>query len=182
MKPVTGVFVLALVAICQARMATAQTIPNTFNDLQFLVSPGDRITVVSASGVESSGRIAELGASTLSIETPSGERRFNQDDVIVIRQRKADTLMNGVLIGAAIGGGLGLAAEISCGWNEDYCGVPGAAIIGGAIWGVGIGAFADALQKTQRDVFRHGPGTIGTVSVSPVVGRHAAGAQVAFRW
>ena len=140
------------------------------------------MTVVDAAGVETTGRISELGTATLSIAAKSGDYRFNEDQVLVIRQRRADSIKNGVLIGLAIGGGLGLAAEISCGWGNEYCGRPGAMTIGSAIWGAGIGAFADALQKTPRDVFRHGPGIVGSFSVSPVVGPHATGAQLAVRW
>ena len=182
MKRVTGVLVLALVTIGHANAAAAQTVPSSFKDLQFLVRPGDRVTVVDAAGAETTGRISELGISTLSIASDAGDRRFNEDQVLVIRQRKADSIKNGTLIGLAIGGGLGFLAEISCGWDVDYCGRPGVMAIATGIWGAGIGAFADALQKAPRDIFRHGPGMVGSVRVSPVIGPSAAGAQVAFRW
>jgi hypothetical protein len=176
------ILVATLAIAFQAGLAAAQTIPSSFKDLQFLVRPGDRVTVVDAAGLETTGRVYELGTSTLSIASKAGDYRFNEDQVLVIRQRKADSIKNGVLIGLAIGGGLGLLAEISCGWDDEYCGRPGVMAIGTGIWGAGIGAFADALQKTPRDIFRHGPGMVGSFSVSPVVGPHAAGAQVAFRW
>jgi hypothetical protein len=172
----------AVLVSCHAGLAAAQSVPSSFNDLQFLVKPGDRVTVVDAAGVETTGRIAELGASVISVESQSGERRFKQDDVIVIRQRRADSLKNGMLIGAAIGGGLGFIAEASCGWNDDACGRPGVVTFSLAVWGVGIGALADGLLKTQRDIFRHGPGTIGSLNIAPIVGLRTAGAQVALRW
>lgn len=182
MKRLTGVVVVVLAAMCQASVAAAQRVPSSFRDLQFVVHPGDRVTVVDATGSETTGRISELGTSTLSISSDTGDQRFKEDQVLVIRQRRADSIKNGVLIGLAIGGGLGLIAEASCGWNEDYCGRPGVMAIATGVWGAGIGAFADALQKTPQDIFRHGPGTVGAIRVSPLVGPTGAGAQVAFRW
>jgi hypothetical protein len=102
--------------------------------------------------------------------------------VVVVRQRRADSLRNGVAIGAAIGAGLGLVTEISCGGSDEYCARPGWVTLGSTLWGIGIGAFADALQKTPRNIFRHGPGSLGSWRVAPMVGREGAGARVAFRW
>ena len=171
-----------VLAIGSASAASAQTVPSSFKDMQFLVGPGNRVTVVDSAGAEITGRIAELAASRLSIQTPSGPRSFSQDDVVVVRQRRSDSLKNGLAIGAAIGAGLGLVAEVSCGWNDEYCGRPGWVTLGMTVWGVGIGTFADAMLKTPTDVFRHGPGTIGSWSVAPVVTRGGAGARVALRW
>jgi len=171
-----------VLAIGSASAASAQTVPSSFKDMQFLVGPGNRVTVVDSAGAEITGRIAELDASRLSIQTPSGPRSFSQDDVVVVRQRRSDSLKNGLAIGAAIGAGLGLVAEVSCGWNDEYCGRPGWVTLGMTVWGVGIGTFADAMLKTPTDVFRHGPGTIGSWSVAPVVTRGGAGARVALRW
>jgi hypothetical protein len=171
-----------VLAIGSARAASAQTVPSSFKDMQFLVGPGNRVTVVDSAGAEITGRIAELDASRLSIQTPSGPRSFSQDDVVVVRQRRSDSLKNGLAIGAAIGAGLGLVAEISCGGNDEYCGRPGWFTLGMTVWGVGIGTFADAMLKTPTDIFRHGPGTIGSWSVAPVVTRSGAGARVALRW
>jgi hypothetical protein len=165
-----------------ATAASAQTVPASFKDMQFLVGPGNRVTVVDSAGAEITGRIAELDASRLSIQTPAGPRSFSQDDVVVVRQRRSDPLKNGLMIGAAIGAGLGLVAEISCGGNDEYCGRRGWVTFGMTVWGVGIGTFADALLKTQQDIFRHGPGTIGALSMAPVVGPGTAGARIALRW
>ena len=179
---VSRTLAFALLTMGSASLVSAQTVPSSFKDMQFLVGPGNRVTVVDSTGAETTGRISELDASRLLIQAPSGPRSFSQDDVVVVRQRRSDSLKNGLAIGAAIGAGLGLAAEISCGGNDEYCGAPGWVTLGMTVWGIGIGTFADALLKTPTDVFRHGPGTIGSWSVSPIVARSGAGASVAIRW
>ena len=179
---VSRTLAFALLTMGSASLVSAQTVPSSFKDMQFLVGPGNRVTVVDSTGAETTGRISELDASRLSIQAPSGPRSFSQDDVVVVRQRRSDSLKNGLEIGAAIGAGLGLAAEISCGGNDEYCGAPGWGTLGMTVWGIGIGTFADALLKTPTDVFRHGPGTIGSWSVSPIVARSGGGASVALRW
>ena len=167
----------------QASLAAAQTIPASFADLQFLVEPGDRVTVVDATGAETKGRISELDGSALSIKSGDSERRFRQDEVVVIRQRKQDSVRNGMIIGAAVGAGLGAIAELSCGARDEYCGYTGIATIGSAIWGTFMGVTADLLHATPRDVFRKGPDPASkSLTVAPLVARRAAGAQVALRW
>ena len=173
--------VFALFATCNAGLATAQTVPSSFKDMQFLVKAGDRVTVIDATGAKITGRIAELDSSTLSIASATGPRRFTQDDLAVVRQRRPDPLKNGAVIGTVLGAGMGLMTELSCGGGE-YCGQAGWVTLGSALWGLGAGVFTDALLKTTTDVFRRGAGTTGAWNVSPVIGRGAAGATVALRW
>ena len=174
---------LALFAAGQAALASAQSVPASFRDLQFLVAPGDRVTVVDTTGTETKGRISELDGSALSIKSGDGERRFRQNDVVVIRQRKQDSVRNGVIIGAAIGAGLGVIAELSCGARDEYCGYTGVATIGSAIWGTFAGVTADLLHSTPRDVFRRGPDPASkSMTVAPLVARRGVAAQVALHW
>lgn len=174
--------VFALFATCHAGLAAAQTVPSSFKDMQFLVKAGDRVTIIDAAGTKITGRISELGPSTLSIASATGPRRFTQDDVVVVRQRRPDPLKNGAAIGAVLGAGMGLMMELSCRGSDDYCGQAGWVTLGSTLWGLGAGVFTDALLKTTTDVFRRGAGTTSAWSVSPVIGRGAAGASVALRW
>ena len=173
-----------LCAAGQAALVSAQAVPSSFRDLQFLVAPGDRVTVVDATGAQTKGRISELDGSVLSISAGDGERRFRQDDVMVVRQRKQDSVRNGMIIGAAIGAGFGAIAELSsCGGPDDYCSYTGVATVGSAIWGTLVGMAADILHTTPRDVFRRGPDpSPKSLTVGPLVARRGAGAQVALRW
>lgn len=175
MNRVPRLLAFLLLAMCQAALAAAQTVPSSFKDMQFLVGTGDRVTVVDTSGARITGRISELDVSTLLITSGSGPHRFTQDDVIVVRQRKADPLENGAVIGAVIGAGMGIMTELSCGGA-------GWVTVGSTLWGVGVGVFTDALLKTPTDVFKNGSGKAGAWSVAPVVGRGTAGARLALRW
>src|SRR5262245_4731404 len=172
-----------LFAVFHAALASGQTVPASFSDLQFLVGPGDRVVVVDASGARTKGRIAELDGSTLSIRSGDGDRRFREDDVVVIRQRTHDSVLNGVLIGAGVGAGLGLISELTCGARDEYCPYTGIVTIGSAIWGTFAGVTIDLLHRTPRDVFRRRPDPASkSVTVAPLVARRGAGAQVALRW
>ena len=174
---------VALLFAGQPALSFAQSVPASFRDLQFLVGPGDRVVVVDASGGTIKGRISELDGSTLSIKSGDRERRFREDDVEVIRQRDHDSVLNGVLIGAAVGAGLGLVSELSCGAMDEYCPYTGIVTIGGAIWGTFAGATIDLLNRTSRDVFRRAPNPASkSLTVAPLVARRGAGAQVAVRW
>ena len=172
-----------LFAACDAGLASGQTVPTSLRDLQFLVAPGDRIVIVDAAGAETKGRISKLDGSTLSIKSGGGERRFGEEDLVVIRQRNRDSVLNGVLIGAAVGAGLGLISELSCAAMDEDCPYNGLVTIGGAMWGTFAGATVDLLHRTQRDVFRRAPGPASkSLTVSPLVAHRGAGAQVALRW
>jgi len=174
---------VAVFAAGQAAVASAQSVPTSFRDLQFLVGPGDRVVVVDARGVQTKGRISELDGSTLSIKSGKDERRFREDDVVVIRQRNHDSVLNGVIIGAAVGAGLGLISELSCSAMDEYCPYTGIVTIGSAVWGTFAGVTVDLLHRTQRDVFRRGADPASkSVTVAPLVARRGAGAQVALRW
>ena len=169
-----------LIIAGHAGLAAAQTIPDSFKDLQFLVAAGDRVEIVDATGTTIKGRISEMGTSSLSIASSDGIRQFREDDVTLIRQRKQDPVRNGMLLGTVMGATLGVVAELSC---AEYCPKPGVMTFGAAIWGFGMGTVIDALHSAKRDVFRRGPDHASTsLTVAPVVGRRAAGAQVALRW
>ncbi len=119
MNRATRPLAFLFLAMCQAALAAAQTVPSSFKDMQFLVGTGDRVTVVDTSGARITGRISEMDASTLVITSGSGPHRFTQNDVIVVRQRKADPLKNGAVIGAVMGAGMGLLTELSCGGADE---------------------------------------------------------------
>jgi len=173
---------IALVAACHAAPSSAQTVPASFPDLQFLVRPGDRVVVIDAAGVATKGRISALDGSTLSIKSGDGERRFGEEEVVVIRQRTHDSVLNGVIIGAAVGAGLGLVSELSCSALDEYCPYTGLVTIGSAIWGTFAGATVDLLHRTPRDVFRRPVAAAKSLTIAPVVERRGAGAQIALRW
>jgi hypothetical protein len=140
------------VLIAASTPAHAQVVPNTFGTLPALLKPGDQVAVIDAGGLERSGRIADLSATGISIDGGHGNRRFGEADVVVIRQLKSDSLLNGMLIGLAVGGGVGMIAELACGGDDYMCGKTGQMTIGSTVWGVGI-----ARRCGQEDPSRRVP-------------------------
>jgi hypothetical protein len=150
--------------------ASAQTVVTTFAELPAVLQAGDTVDVTDAKGHTLRGRVEELSPSSLEISArkrASGGTdpfvsigRFSETDVRQIRLQHRDSLLNGTLIGLAIGLGIGAlpAAQIFCG-NGSYelfsatarsC----AAFLGfvGGI-GAGIGVTVDAARVERRMVY-----------------------------
>ena len=128
----------------------------SFEQLQALVRPGNRVTVTDVSGSQVAGRIDTLSSSALSLVTDGTRRDFSEMDVRAIRQRRQDSLSDGALRGLGAGAGFGALVILTCG-QCDWRAAPGlaASIIGfyGAI-GTGIGVGADALVRRNQIIYR----------------------------
>ena len=88
--------------------AQAQEVATSFEELRFLVEPGETVTVTDANGRESSGKIAELSTSSLGLLMNKTRRDLQESEVMVIRQRRPDSLANGAKWGFAAGAAFGL--------------------------------------------------------------------------
>lgn len=73
-------------AIAAAAMADAQGIATSFNELRFLVKPGDTIRVTSTGGAELTGRLVDLSSASLVLATGNDSREWQESDVARIRQ------------------------------------------------------------------------------------------------
>lgn len=175
------VAVLAISLACPAA-ALGQRPANSFANLPLLVRPGDRIQVIDRAGREVRGRIAQLSPAAIRLSADGREEEIREEDVVLIRQQRADSLLNGTLIGAGIGAGAGLLMEAACS-GDSYCAEApnGQAFVGGMVWGAGIGLLVDVLKKTPRDVFRASPGR-AALQVGGFAGRGRATALVTLRW
>src|SRR5262245_65196589 len=101
------------VAFLLVRPVSAQTAATSFTELQALTKQGDRIEVTDATGRQFKGRLGDLSASSLQLlvqKTASGgqstlvpQATFSESDVLQIRLERRDSLLNGTLIGFAIG-------------------------------------------------------------------------------
>jgi hypothetical protein len=145
-----------------ARGRVRPRVPTSFDQLSVLTAPGDRVTVTDTSGNRYSGRIADLSASTLSVRVGSNLRELREADVVLIRQRRDDTLRNGALWGLGAGATTGM---LTCGTCHIGPGLMMAGLWGGI--GAGIGVGIDAIIRGQATVFER-PGASGTkVIVAP---------------
>ena len=128
--------------------ARAQTVATSFEQLRTLVKPGDTLHITETNGRKISGKLGEL--STLSIELVA-KARLSEGDVRQIVLERRDSLMNGTLIGLAVGAGPFLLARLKLRGTEAEINAAVATVIGGAI-GAAVGAAIDAL-KTKRTVY-----------------------------
>jgi hypothetical protein len=143
----------------------------SFQELQLLVKPGDKISVTNMQGVITQGKIEGISASKLSLKTKSSILELSESDVSRIRQKRGDSLKNGAIIGTAIGGGFALLGIFSCnGVCEGSAGdlVGGGLIVTGLGTTVGIGI--DALVKHQELIYiGRSRVSVNLKSVRPIV-------------
>ena len=101
-----GVSLLLLIAL-SGTAASAQT-ATSFEQLAALLESGDRITVTASGGGERTGRIVDISASALALLIDGERHDFGKEHVDAIHQwRRDDPVLGGLLIGLAIGSGLG---------------------------------------------------------------------------
>ena len=175
--------------------AAAQTAATSFDALQSRVKPGDVVDVTETSGRKSHGRINQFSQSALEIVVrktgPDGRdtlvpMRLAERDVRQVRVEHPDSILNGTLIGAAIGGGpflvVGVAAASvgggSCGSDSNVC--LGVGLITGAI-GAGVGAMIDASKHRRTTVFDTRSRS-AVLQLSPVLSPSVRGLQVSMRF
>ena len=145
-----------------------QTIATSFADLPVLLKPGDTVHVTDAKGRSLRGRIGDLSPSSLELmarrRAPDGTgpfvslARLAEADVRQVRVERRDSVLNGTLIGLAVGLGIAAlpAAGIFCNPNYEG-GMPLSscfaflATLGGL--GAGTGVAIDAARIERRMVY-----------------------------
>ena len=148
--------------------ADGQTIATSFADLPTLVKSGDTVYVTDVKGRSLKGRIGDLSSVSLELmarrRAPDGTEpfvsfaRLAEADVRQIRVERRDSVLNGTLIGLAVGLGIAAlpAAGIFC--NPNYEGgmplsscLSFLATLGGV--GAGTGVAIDAARVERRMVY-----------------------------
>ena len=146
------------VAVSLARIASAQPPAASLEDLKSLES-ATRVTVVDVQLRRFQGTIADASESLLLLRTGSGIRRFEAAEIQSVRIRKEDSLLNGALLGSAVGGGLTSLLFLDNECRDDpacYKAVVGYAGLGG-LAGLAIDALIhrtavvyNAASRSQR--------------------------------
>ena len=176
----TMAFLGLLFATCP-QSASAQGIAGSFEQLQLLVRPGDKVTVTDTSGRESSGRISELSDSGLTVLVNGARQEFTEREVTTIRQRRQDSLGNGAVWGIAVGGALagGLVAAF---WEGGDSAGEAAALV--AVYsgiGAGIGVGVDALITRRHVIYQRSAPRV-ELRVAPLLTPARRGAVIAVRF
>jgi hypothetical protein len=136
---------------------------------------GDEVRLLTRGGEKVHGEIANFDGDLIELDRRSF--RLSDGDLQRIDLRIHDSLANGALIGAGIGGGL---TALAC---AQYCEGAGA-VVGGLILAggfAGLGALLDSLSLSHRVIYSNPePGT--NWSVAPVVGRDRKGIFFSLRF
>ncbi len=170
------VFAIGLVASLQSPVL-AQGIAASLHELRLLVRPGETVTVTQPDGRDVRGRIASLSGARIVLETSSGQQAWTEDDIARIRQRRADSLANGALIGLGVGAGIGLAGGLALRESgEDGLVFAVMAVYGGIGAGVGVGF--DAIVRSEYVIFERATSPPVSLRFSPLVTAHARGVRL----
>jgi hypothetical protein len=155
----------------------APTAPaESFRELEAQVKPGSAVYVIDAGGTRWRGSIERVTSGSLSLRVGAERRDFSEGQVATVR-RVHDDLFNGVLIGAAVGGGLFAFAAGNTEGSDS--GSTAALLFLGAGIGAGVGLGLDALFQNGPVIFRaRGKG----VQVIPQVSIQRRGAGLTLRF
>ena len=167
---------VAAVSLAATVSAAEAQVAGTFEQLQLLVEPQDRVTVTDSTGQELTGRITSLSPASLTLLVEGSQRVFDEADVGDIRQRRPDSLENGAMYGWSTGAVLGALLAISVEGDAQAAGICGGALFLG-LMGSGIGAGIDALIWGRRVIYRSS-GSARRFTVSPLVSRGRRGVAV----
>jgi hypothetical protein len=172
----TGALLLFVVTCPIA--VTAQTVSkdepaSTFAELQGRLKPGDGIYVVGTDGQRSRGFVEGVSDSSVTLLVNGQSRTFRDVEVGAVR-RVHDSLRNGALVGALVGGGsLGL---LTSSWGPEIAGPW--ALVGAGI-GLGAGLAIDAALWRGPVLYRRGPGSVQFV---PEIGKARKALRLSYRF
>jgi hypothetical protein len=163
-----------------ARPAAEGPSARSFEQLQVLVVPGDKVSISDPSGAKFTANIARVNASSVSVKIKDAVREFQESEIETMRQRRPDSVKDGALAGLAVGAGLSILACGRCHLG-DRVGLIGLGFYGGI--GAAVGAGIDALIKTDMVVYRKRGNAAGPqVSVVPQLAKSHKGVAVSVRF
>jgi len=176
-----GTSLVLMVASMSAGTVRAQEVVSTFDELRPLQSANATVIVTDTNGQRFRGTIADASRTAVSLRMGSAIRQFAAANIRSIDVRRDDSLGNGTVIGAAVGGGLSSLIFLDNECHHDAACYTAVAVYTGigALAGLGI----DALIHRSVPVYKApGPGAPPVVRIAPLVsaGRTGVRLTVAF--
>ena len=170
--------VLSVILLLSGSIATptfAQASQTRQEDLAGILRPGMTVWVTESGGREERMRIVGVSGDALMTTTDRGNRTIQTTDLVRVRARQSDSLLNGAFIGAAAGVASGLfLCRLTEPW--DVCrGNVGPWLRIGAL-GAGIGIAVDALSRGRRTIYEAPVGA--TMPLTPIAADNLSGLQV----
>ena len=153
MRGLLPVAALSVVIVVWPTTVYGQEPVQSLEQARTLLAPGADLTVLDASGTVTRGKLSAIVPGELSLDVGGSVRRWTEADVRQIRHRVNDSVLNGVIIGAAIGAGLPALMY----FDNECRGDPAcaAAVARGAAIGALAGGIVDALIRPNRLIYQH---------------------------
>ena len=160
---------------------TAQTAPAQEADLERVLVPGNTVWLTDATGLEKRARIVSVADGMVTTENTDNARdSLRLADIMRVRIRKADSVLNGALIGAgsAVASGLFVCTRAEP-WANCRDDVGSIVAIGGL--GAAVGAAVDALLRDRHTIFEASAGG-RQLDAAPLITRDKLGVKIALRF
>ena len=155
--------------------------PATSALAQARIPIGDVLRVTDSTGATTKGKLIDIADDGLSLSVGTGVRRIVAGDIRRVEWKRTDSLLNGLLIGAAIGAVPGLYWLVAdpnectgmCAEEYAFIGIGGVA-----------GGLIDYARSKKAIVYAEGQSTAATrtISIGPFAARGRKGIMLALRF
>jgi hypothetical protein len=157
-----GLAAALIVASCTLGWAQQPGPDPAFERMRTKLKAGNRVTVDLQNGSVLEGRFVDARPDAMTIATAIGDRTLTPAEMLRVQRHG-----RGVLLGAIVGGGVGLVFGIGASALLNYEGYDGdGALFGLTALGLGVGIGLDALINIPRTVYRR-PAFRTTVGLDP---------------
>jgi hypothetical protein len=138
--------------------------------------PGKTVWITDTTGQEEKMRVVGLSGGIVTATAGEILRRLPTNEVLRVRARRSDSVINGALIGAGAGVASGL---FLCTLTEpwEFCRADEGSMIRISAIGVGIGIGVDALIRGRETIYERAP-RARRFYAAPLVANRARGLQV----
>jgi hypothetical protein len=171
--------VTLVIAVTSAGVASAQPAAASLADLKSL-EIATRVTVVDMQLREFRGTIVDASESRLLLRIASEIRRFDSAEIHAVHIRTKDSLVNGTLLGAAVGGGLTSLMFLDNECRDDPVCYKAVVIYAGL--GALTGLAIDALIRKTTVIYSAASWRKRPLSVVPITGGGRRGFGVMIRF
>ena len=165
-----------LIMFCLSTVsAFAQTSQGPAPRVESALSPGTTVWITDSAGREEKRLIVSMSDGIVTTSANEDVRRFRTTDIVRVRARHSDSVINGALIGAgaAVASGLFLCTRTEP-WEN--CRDDVGPILRIAAIGAGAGIGIDALIRGRRTIYEAPKST--RLHAVPIAARGAAGLSV----
>ena len=144
--------------------------------LEAALTPDATVWITDASGQEEKMRVVSVSGDLVTATVGEDTRRLRTADIVRVRARHSDNVLNGALIGAGAAVG---SALFFCTLMEPWenCRDDVGPLVRISALGAGIGIGIDALIRGRRSIYEAPQGTT-TLHAAPILSSRAHGFRV----